>query len=336
MSSLPAPLSGLPAGVVTPPSASTPAWLVHPAYDLLLVANVLWPIWVWLGSTEGFASRDGLLFWQLYFVTTPHRWITLLLVFGDRPRFNTSPTLFVTLAFVALGVTLGTRLVTGGLTCLLAIDYLWNAWHFASQHHGISRIYSRIETGDSNEPKWEKWAFRFFLLYVIFRVAGTTWQIGDVDSALLQFDFLAATVPVVLLFRAGRASCRGIGGAVVYRLSVCALFLGMLGAVHFHRPDLVLGFATASALFHATEYLAVIGWTMINQRGTDLASRGFIGWLIPRWGLMMAIFLLVFGVGGFWLDRHWLEPWLALNVTVAFLHYAYDGLIWRRPPRRTS
>lgn len=336
MSSLPARLSSSPTGMLTPPSTSTPVWLVHPAYDLLLVANVLWPIWVLLGSSEGFASRDGLLFWQLYFVTTPHRWITLLLVFGDRPRFNSRPRVFVTLAFAALGVTLGTRLVTGGLTCLLAIDYLWNAWHFASQHHGISRIYSRNGTGDLIEPKWEKWGFRLFLLYVIFRVAGTTWQFGEVDSALLQIDFLVAAIPVVLLVRVGWGACPAIGGAVVYRLSVCALFLGMLGAVHFQRPDLVLGFATASALFHATEYLAVIGWTMSKQRGKDLDSRGLVGWLIPRWGLMMATFLLVFGVGGFWLDRHWLEPWLTLNVTVAFLHYAYDGLIWRRPPRTVS
>ena len=30
------------------------------------------------------------------------------------------------------------------------------------------------------------------------------------------------------------------------------------------------------------------------------------------------------------LQRHLLQPWLLLNVIVAFLHYAYDGLILRR------
>ena len=32
----------------------------------------------------------------------------------------------------------------------------------------------------------------------------------------------------------------------------------LLGAVHANQPALVLSLATASALFHATEYLAVV------------------------------------------------------------------------------
>ena len=40
--------------------------------------------------------------------------------------------------------------------------------------------------------------------------------------------------------------------------------------------------------------------------------------------------MLVLGSFGWLLQKHLLEPWLLLNVIVAFLHYAYDGLIWRR------
>ena len=36
------------------------------------------------------------------------------------------------------------------------------------------------------------------------------------------------------------------------------------------------------------------------------------------------------GAGGWLMDQRWLEVWLTLNVIVAFLHYAYDGVIWRR------
>lgn len=323
-------LTASPRARLTERAAPTSGWLVHPVYDLLLVANVLWPLLIWLGSAEGFGRRDGLLFWQVYFITTPHRWITLLLVFGDRQRFRTRRGLFVGIAVAVVAVTLGVRFGTGSLTCLLAIDYLWNAWHFSAQHHGVARLYSRQSPGQVAEPSWEKWAFRLFLLYVIFRVAGTTWSQETLEHGLARFDFVVLVVPVVLLVRAARAPFALEGGGLVYRASVCALYLGMLWAVHERQPGLVLAFATASALFHATEYLAVVGWTLHRKRGKATAALGLLGWIIPRWVLMMAVFLMVLGVGGYWLDQRWLEAWLTINVVVAFLHYAYDGLIWRR------
>lgn len=311
-------------------AAAKSGWLVHPVFDLLLVANVLWPLLIWLGATDGFGRRDGLLFWQVYFITTPHRWVTLLLVFGDRQRFRSRRGLFVGIAVVVVAVTLGVRFGTGSLTCLLAIDYLWNAWHFSAQHHGIARLYSRQSAGQVAEPSWEKWAFRLFLLYVIFRVAGTTWALENLELGLAQFDFVVLVIPIVLLARAARAPFALEGGGLVYRASVCGLYLGMLWAVHEQRPGMVLAFATASALFHATEYLAVVGWTLHRKRGKDTSALGLLGWIIPRWVLMMAVFMMILGAGGYWLDQRWLEAWLTVNVAVAFLHYAYDGLIWRR------
>jgi hypothetical protein len=59
---------------------------------------------------------------------------------------------------------------------------------------------------------------------------------------------------------------------------------------------------------------------------------GFLGWLAPRWAIAMGVFLLVLGVGGWLMDQRWLEVWLTVNVIVAFLHYAYDGMIWRSRP----
>ena len=63
-------------------------WLVSPWFDALFVANVAWPLIVLVQFGEGFNGRPGLQFWQVYFVTTPHRWITLFLVFLDGERFT--------------------------------------------------------------------------------------------------------------------------------------------------------------------------------------------------------------------------------------------------------
>lgn len=311
-------------------SSKSGGWLVHPIFDLLLVANVLWPLLVWLGTSEGITRRDGLLFWQVYFITTPHRWITLFLVFGDRQRFNAKRWLFVGIGATALAVTLGVRIGTGGLTCLLAIDYLWNAWHFSAQHHGIAKLYSRRWSDQPNEKAWEKWAFRLFLLYVIFRVAVSTGPSDQWNLALSQIDFFVLVIPAVLLSRAIIAAKSGFDGGIVYRASVFALFIGMLWAVHMNRPEMVLAFATASAMFHATEYLAIVGWSLQKKRNAENSALGLLGWIIPRWASLMIIFVMALGASGYWLDQRVQEAWLTINVAVAFLHYAYDGLIWRR------
>jgi hypothetical protein len=88
----------------------------------------------------------------------------------------------------------------------------------------------------------------------------------------------------------------------------------------------------ASALFHATEYLALVSWA-VGQRHVAIGDRrGTLGYLAPRWGLTLAVFVLVLGAGGWLLDQDpvLVRVWLALNLGVAFLHYAYDGIIWRR------
>src|SRR5690349_14854679 len=147
-------------GVVSAPCG----WLVGPWFDLMLIANIAWPLVLALQFHEGFTGRAGVQFWQLYFLTTPHRWITLALVFLDRQRLAERRWLFVGIAALAIAACLGVRMATGTLTCLLSIDYLWNAWHFASQHHGIYRIYGRL-----SEPQrrtgllLEKWTLRVFV-----------------------------------------------------------------------------------------------------------------------------------------------------------------------------
>ena len=112
-------------------------WIVAPWIDLLFLANLAWPALLLLEGWGGLDAHDGLQFWQVYFVTTPHRWITLALVFVDRRQFVQRPLTYVGLACVVTILCLTVRATTGTLTCLLAIDYAWNAWHFAAQHHGI-------------------------------------------------------------------------------------------------------------------------------------------------------------------------------------------------------
>jgi hypothetical protein len=320
------------AGNSTQPAAwpAAKGWLVGPWFDVIFIANVLWPLVVFLQFGDGFAGADGVKFWQLYFITTPHRWITLFIVFLDGDHLRERRGTFLILAAVAIAVCVGVRLSTGALTCLLAIDYVWNAWHFASQHHGVYSIYGRLGGGPLPGAMIEKWTMRGFLLYVILRIVSATWADGQWTEVLQTLDWLAALVAAGVVGWALLHRRRQSAGRLVYLASMMALYGSLLYVVHVRRVDLVLPLATASALFHAIEYLALVGWA-IGERQRKLGDRmGALAHLVPRWGIALSVFVVVLGSGAWLMETRFIEVWLLLNVIVAFLHYAYDGLIWRR------
>lgn len=310
----------------------TVGWIFNPWFDMLFLANLLWPVVYFLALMgDGFDGHAGIRFWQIYFVTTPHRWITILIVFLDRDRLGQRPFLFTGLALLAIVACVTTRFTTGTLTCLLAIDYIWNAWHFAAQHHGIYRWYGRI-SGPATGV-WsgiEKFLLRLFLLYVIGRVAGGTWSLPTLDAWLKCVDWFVCLIPVTLLAVDLTKPVTGRFGRILYLSSLSLLYLSLLWAVHVNRPRDALALTTAAALFHATEYLAVVSSTVQQRRqklGSDL---GWLYWFASRWGLTLLIWICALGVGGWFIEQQWLEEWLMLNLILAFLHYAYDGVIWRR------
>lgn len=320
---------------------ATPAprgWIVSPWFDILFLVNAIWPLFFLAAyAADGFEGHAGIQFWQIYFVTTPHRWITLLIVFLDRDRLRERPAIFVGLAVVVVGGCLATQLTTGALTCLLTIDYIWNAWHFAAQHHGIYRLYGRLT--QTSASKWlglEKFSMRLFLLYVIVRVAGGTWSTPSLEQWLHRCDWVILVIPAALFAADVLRSPDAAWGRRAYLLSVCTLYVSLLWAVHTVRPKAVLALTTASALFHATEYLALVSWSVRQRdqhRGPQL---GWLHWFANRWSLALLVYVSVLGIGGWFIEQQWLEIWLILNLMAAFLHYAYDGLIWRSPRRRVN
>ena len=319
----------LPAAVDAPRAAQR--WLVGPWFDALFIANLAWPLVVLIQLDEGFGGTESVKFWQLYFITTPHRWITLVIVFLDGARLNERRGTFIGLALAAIVLCAAVRLTTGALTCLMAIDYVWNAWHFASQHHGILSIYGRM--GDA-APRVglaiEKWAMRMFLLYVILRIVSATWPDVEWNDAFSRLDWIAAIVPVGLLAWALVRWRRNPVGRFVYLVSVLGLYGALLWVVHEHRISLVLPLATASALFHAVEYLALVGWSVRQRHSTIGGQMGMLAYFVPRWEIALVFFIVILGAGAWLMDQGLMDAWLAINVVVAFLHYTYDGMIWRR------
>jgi hypothetical protein len=336
--------------------------LVGPAFDLLFLSNWTWPGIILLTVLTvralpqgGFATHPGLSFWQVYVLTTPHRWITLALVFLDRERFSHRPGAYLGVALTFLLIIAAGWLAAGTLALFMLLDYVWNAWHYASQHSGISRIYARAAHPDRRSSgRFEKVALRVFILYAIFRLLmHPTFSRAELDTwpewvlwivatffeglhglvnSLRVFDLPVLLLPLLILVGELRNFQRTDLGRLVYLTSVFALYGGMILALHMEVDNrILLGAFLAISMFHATEYLAIVSWSIWKRHGRTPST--LFGHLVPRWGMVLVTFMSVLAITSWTMDRHYLRTWLVISLFVSYLHYAYDGMIWktRRP-----
>jgi hypothetical protein len=326
----------------TPPTAPRPAdkpsagWVVSPAFDLLFLANAAWPLLLLAAVlVPTFVRDNGQLqteFWQVYFLTTPHRWITLFLVAADRDRREGHGKLFVAFAVVAAVVVGGVWAVTGSLTCLLLLDYVWNAWHFASQHQGVLRMYSKKAGGG---PEWlERHALRAFVVYTLLRTAG--WTTGEYERYehmkgwMNMVDLAMLAVPGAVLVVNLIGVRRSRVGKLCYLVSLLALYAGLLLCLRNDWRTGVFALTAASSTFHAVEYLAVV--SHYAKRRESVGSDGLFRRVAKQWLTVFVVYVLTLGLVGIWAGEGggWvLRAWLAVNVWAAFLHYTYDGFIWK-------
>ncbi len=336
------PVSTAPTTAMTKPMKR---WLVGSWFDLLFLANLGWPIaalaafW-FLPPAEASTSNENILsLFQIYFLSTPHRWITLVLVFCDSERFWKEPVRFggiglglIALALILVGVAGYVPNVTSSLTLLMMIDYIWNAWHFAAQHAGISRIYGRISRPDqtAEHGEFEKMALRTLVLWVFLRFAvhmatlspyadGVAW----ITPWLPWLDPLPFIPCAILLVREISSVQGGAWGRVLYIGSVITLYTGQLLAIRIGHVGWMTAFFFAGAVFHSVEYLAVCNWS-VQKRTT-----GIWKYQVTRTGIAVVFFMLGVGLVNYFVNAQSVYAWQLITLLVSYLHYAYDGIIWR-------
>ena len=309
-------------------------WVSSAPYDLLFLANIAWPLLLVPGiSTDNDTVVD---FWQVYFLTLPHRWITLLLVAIDPDRRADRGYLLASLTVLSAFLVVGAYLETGVFLCLGFIDYIWNGWHFASQHAGLLRIYTR-KSGGGNA--WlERWGLRGFILYTIVRTSSSIlWRLElypELASIVSSVDLAVLAIPVAVFLLNIRGWKLERLPKMIYLTSVTLLYSGYLLASHFQQSRFILCFATAASMFHAVEYLAIV--SHYASRREHIGSVGLMKRMAPQWILYLTVFLVSMGTLGVWISvpsRGLEVTWQGLNLWAAFTHYAFDGVIWklRRP-----
>ncbi len=322
----------------TQPSSTSPgngagppgdgAWIVSPGFDLLFFANLVWLLALIPAYSSG-AGTTHLDFWQIFFITTPHRWITLLLVSADPDRRVDRDGWFVGLALAIAVAVSGIWLSFGTFQCLVIIDQVWNGWHFASQHSGIARIYGRKAGG---ARRWlDIHAIRLFVFFVTLRLLG--WTTGWLESGfagqqwLWWFDrvWLALGGLMLVVELSDHPTARP--GKVIYLTSVVGLYGSLLWAISGQRTDLVTRLTVAAALFHAVEYLAIV--TSYAWRRRSQGSAGLFRVMANRWLLVLALYVTLLGLFSHFANTSWRELWAGLNLWAAFMHYSFDGMIWK-------
>ena len=317
-----------------PVAALGRGWIVSPVFDLLFLANLGWLLLL----LPGFATRSdtAIDFWQIYFLTLPHRWITLVLVVTDVDRRGTQSRKLAIIAALFAVLVVGAFLGTGAFLCLALVDYVWNSWHFASQHAGVLRMYARKVGGGSESL--ERWGLRVFVTYGALRAAGwaTGWLEADASylSWLHGIDLAVLVIPVALLLSNFIGATRERVGKLAYLASVCSLYTGFVLSLRFGCWNFVVVFAAAGSMFHAVEYLAIV--THYARRREAVGSPGPFRTLARFWLIFLGGYVLALGSVGVLMSRTdsgFVVLWQGLNLWAAFVHYAFDGMIWklRRP-----
>jgi hypothetical protein len=337
------------------PAKAVKSWLVGPWFDLLFVANLAWPLVVLLAVLRTLDDSHPLTLFQVYFLSTPHRWITLVLVFCDSDRFWKEPVKFggvgllligagLALVGVAIGIPVmlesmglpnAVPYAANSLVLLMMVDYVWNAWHFAAQHAGIARIYGRLTRSEQplEHAEFEKMAIRTLVLWVFVRfaihIASTTeagTSVAWVGPWLQWIDPFVLIPAAILLAREITSFRRQCLGRLLYIASVFGIYSGQLVAIRLDSGTWMKAFFFAGAIFHAVEYLAVCNWS-VQKRTT-----GIWHYQVTRTGLAVVVFMAVIGVTNYAVNSQSVYAWQLITLLVSLLHYAYDGIIWRARP----
>lgn len=318
-------------------------WLISPLFDSLLIANLFWPLIIVMAYILP-QAEGSLTFVQVYLLSTPHRWVTLFPVVFDKKNFQQQPGRFtgigVSLIVLGLALTgLGSlfphpEAPMNPLIYFMMFDYAWNAWHFASQHAGISRIYGRkVWPNDSTEKtNAEKSSIRITILWVFIRVA-VRLRPESFPEGIIPWLIIMDVVMLLPMFRlllnewTRGARC----SRMLYLHSVFALYAAILFGSHMASDAVFSGLLIAQAVFHSVEYLAIIGWDM-HRRKPDGVWRV----LAPQAAFIVILFSLIIGFANFAVASASIYAWTLLTLLVSLLHYGYDGMIWKSGKQTAS
>ena len=329
------------------PAPTTSPWFRSPSFDFLLILGVPFLTWPLVTAANGTWGAD--LMRQLILLTaTGHYFATFVRAYGDHDLFARFRLRLVA-APIALTVTCVGLNVAGYGPQIMVMVTAWAFWHWLAQAFGFARIYD-IKVG-SFQPVTA-------LLDKALVIVGFLGTATLTDGAVATFGKLLLEAGVPLPSGPTVAACQSVIAVVVTAVVVAYVVnlvvtiargepwswqkqfmhvttIGYYWFAFAWLPNVLIAHVLYE-LFHDIQYFAitwitcqgrarrpgVASWMKAMFRPTWVAAAGFVGLMV-----------LLGGVDAW--GRHSLgagtsyDVWIGLFMTLALLHYYYDGFIWK-------
>ncbi|MEC9049037.1 MAG: tetratricopeptide repeat protein, partial [Planctomycetota bacterium] len=331
----------------SPPATTASPWFRSPSFDFALILCVPFLTWPLVAAAND--AWGPVVMAQLILLTaTGHYFATFVRAYGDRELFARFRVRFVA-APVVLALTCVGMFVGGYGAQLMVVVTAWAFWHWLAQAFGFARIYdSKVGSFDA----------RTALLDKALVVAGFVGTATLTDGAVATFGKLALDAGMALPAPATVAALQSVVGvgvlvvAVAYLANLVATIvagrpwswqkqlmhvttIGYYWFAFAWLPNVLIAHVLYE-LFHDIQYFAITWITCQGRSRRPGVTRWMRSMFRPSW-LAAAVFIgTMVALGGVdALGRHSFDAgmprnvWLGVFVTLALLHYYYDGFIWK-------
>ena len=333
-------------------TAAPQGWIISRQWDFLFfIGTPLLSLAVLLFAANYFTSADIALF-VLAFFAVGHHLPGLMRAYGERELFSRYKARFI-VAPLVIASFVSWSVFNGHLGFFIFLA-LWDMWHFFMQHYGFMRIYEFKRRRPSQlSARLDWWLTAVWFGYVIaasphylinflerchrYGFGLYTWikpeYVFSLRDAML---FLALALSVVYV--GNMIVERRRGAPIVWpKLAISATTFATVYYAYIILEDVILGYAI-TALAHDIQYFAIV-WIYnhgVLKRSRDL-GRSFFRFLFADGRLRIVLFylLLILAYGGIEALARATQNFLIYDIvkvliaTSAFMHYYYDGFMWK-------
>ncbi|WP_172991905.1 tetratricopeptide repeat protein [Lacipirellula parvula] len=360
----------------TPAATAAPRrpWIVSPSWDLFyLVLTPLLIVPAVLVAARQWLSPEEIYLAVISFASLGHHLPGFMRAYGDRELFNRfrwrfllAPPLILALALLfspPASVAQALHLPWVHLHGLELILLVWGTWHGLMQTYGFMRIYD-IRRGENDRTDARLDHALCLVIFAagvlfsdtrMFGVASAMWQCGLPifgPEALATVRWIVGGISaIVLALYAANLIARSRRGLPINWIKL--LLAASTGWFYWYcgrlSTNLLIGIAMFE-IYHAVQYSAIV-W-IYNRRLFEKAGERFgpLGFMFRDRATMLGIYLAAIAAyssirfvtahagdrmfsGDLDDARQWL---IAAFVTSSFLHFYYDGFIWKVSERKTQ
>ena len=328
------------------------SWIISRHWDFLFfIGTPVLSLCALLFASNYFSSADIALF-VLAFFAVGHHLPGLMRAYGERELFARYRARFI-VAPLVIAAFVGWSVFSGHLGFFIFLA-LWDMWHFFMQHYGFMRIYDIKRHKPSRlSARLDWWLTAVWFTYIVaasphylinflerchrYGFGFYTWiqpeHVFVLRDWMLYAALLLSVFYVVNLWRERR-----LGVPVVLpKLAISLTTFATVYYAYIVLEDVILGYAI-TALAHDIQYFAIV-WIYNNgvlKRASN-SGRSFFQFLFSDGRLRIVLFylLLILAYGGIETLARSTQNYFIYDIvkvliaTSAFMHYYYDGFIWK-------